>query len=95
MDLDDYLHITNGKKNRTCKVRFKDGREEEGVYLGESHPMQDLGMVIRMTGQTWKTYANVGISDPNPTDVGLDALEIKDNKISLLIESIEAIEFDN
>ena len=95
MDLEYYLYLTKGKGASPCTIHFKDGRIEEGVYLGESPNINDLGMVIRMTGETRKTYEHIGISDPNPNFVSGDTLEIKDNKIGIRISSIESIEFKN
>ena len=66
MDLDVYLSLVKGKGNAPCTIRFNDGRIEEGVYLGESPKISDLGMVIIPTGESRKRYKYVGISDPNP-----------------------------
>lgn len=95
MDLENYLMLTKGTKNKPCTIRFKDGRIEGGVYQGESPDINDLGMVIRMTGETRKRYENVGVSDPNPDFESGDTLEIKDNKISLRVSSIESIKFND
>ena len=95
MDLENYLILTKGRKNKPCFIQFKDGRVEEGVYQGESLDINDLGMVIRMTGETRKRYENIGISDPNPDFEAGDPTEIKDNKISLRISSIESIDFND
>ncbi len=95
MDLENYWMLTKGRKNKPCAIQFKDGRVEEGVYQGESPDINDLGMVIRMTGETLKRYEHVGISDPNPNFAAGDTLEIQDNKISLRISSIESIDFND
>lgn len=93
MDLEHYLHLTKGKGSKPCTIRFKDGRIEEGVYLGECPNINDLGMVIRMTGETRKKYEHIGISDLNPNLESGDTLEIKDNKVGVRISAIESIEF--
>lgn len=93
MDLEYYLHLTKGKGSKPCTIRFNDGRIEEGVYLGECPNINDLRMVIRMTGETRKAYEHIGISDPNPNFVSGDTLEIKDNTVGARISSIESIEF--
>ncbi len=93
MDLENYLMLTKSRKNKPCTIQFKDGRVEGGVYEGESPNINDLGMVVRMTGETRKRFEHIGVSDPNPDLASGDTLEIKDNKISLRISSIESIKF--
>ena len=95
MNLEYYLHLTKGKGSKPCTIRFKDGRAEEGVYLGETPNINDIGMIIRMTGETRKKYENIGISDPNPNFACGDTLEIKDNKVGVRITAIESIEFND
>lgn len=91
MDIDVYLSLVKGKRNKPCIIRFNDGRIEEGVYLGESPALKDLGIVVRPTGESRKRYQHVGISDPNPKIELGDTLEV--TNLSLLISTIDSIEF--
>lgn len=92
MDIDIYLSLVKEKCNKPCTIRFKSGHIEEGVYLGESPNLRDLGMKIRPMGESRKRYQNIGISDPNPQKELGDTLEVKN--LSLLISEIDSINFD-
>ena len=93
MHLDEYLQLTKGKKNKPCTITLKNGSTEDGVYLCETPGLEELDIVIRATGKSREKYQYVGVSDPNPDFTSGDTLEIKENKISLRISSIESIEF--
>lgn len=92
MDIKTYLSLVEDYKGKQCTIYLEDGQIEEGVFMGESN-VDKLGMVIKMTGETRKKYEHIGISDPNPRGHNLETLDIRDNKISILISAIKSIEF--